>query len=270
MKNKNTIILFIISILFFSLSLLGVYVFALEGNPGHSADYIGSGSFGSKVPGDSGNYLFNNGGNVLIGSRPPRISTRTGRLVITDMNPASGEIGLGGGYYHDMWVDPGTDEDFWITYGGCAGCKPGMSEAEILAESKKEDLVVNWNPFGSTKPEGNYNRLKLNLISGDLWIGGVLKEEGSSIKKKKNLEIYKGNFLNRIKKINSYLFHFKTQDENEKKHFGYMLEDLPSEVLTEDGAIDSLAYNGMLLKLIQEQQKEIETLKREVQKLKRK
>lgn len=63
MSKKNTIILFTLSVLFFSLSLVGVYVYGAVSGVFHTPDEIKPGSF------QNGNYTFP--GNVGIGTTSP-------------------------------------------------------------------------------------------------------------------------------------------------------------------------------------------------------
>lgn len=338
MSKKNVIILFAFSILFFSLSLVGVYIYGQTTIVWHSADEITPGTFqigDYKFPGSSrvsigtndfpnklnvvsdeggeftsfqtsntgnswvriqngvtgmnlgiGNitphpyiwswsnlfFIGNDGnptlfvdgmgnGNVYVGTVFP---SRQAKLVVRDNYSGCGEVGLGGGVNYDMWVDPGTEEDFWITYAGCADD----------AACHIEDLVFNFNPHGT-----NYHAMSLNMLSGNLWLKGGLNADWvvqrSSIRYKKNLEKSNISFLDRVKNIQPYFYNFKSEQTNDKKHFGYLAEDLPKEILAKDGNVDMMAYNGMLLKLIQEQQellekqqREIKILQKEIQRLK--
>jgi hypothetical protein len=80
----------------------------------------------------------------------------------------------------------------------------------------------------------------------------------SSIQFKKDLHPYTGNLLDKVSKLQPYLYHFKTESGKDQKHFGYIVEDLPKEVTVNGKFVDSNSYQGMLLRLIQELNEKIE------------
>jgi hypothetical protein len=97
----------------------------------------------------------------------------------------------------------------------------------------------------------------------------------SSIEYKTGLERYDGNFLDRVEDMPAYLYDLKNYSEISKKHFGYLAEDLPNEVISDDGkGVDLLSYNAMLLHLVQELNQKLEaqheTHQEEIQQLQEK
>jgi len=179
-------------------------------------------------------------GYVGIGTRSP-----SSRLTVVSPDSRVGTIGIGGGYNYDISYNGGDEADFLFTY---TGNHPNGA------------TVFTYNPSGTR------NELMKIYNNGNVWVKGTVTAS-SSIKHKKNLENYNGQFLNKIKNLQPYLYNLKTEKDSSKKHFGYLSENLPKEILTEDGDVDMMAYNGMLLRLIQEQQQEIENQQKEIEKL---
>ncbi len=201
---------------------------------------------------------------IYMGDGNPITVKTRGNFFVESANINVGSMGFGGHPARgttnfDAWIDPGEEQDFVFTYAGCAD----------EAACQNEDFIFNFNPHGT-----NYHTLTINMVSGNMWLKGGLNADfvvqRSSVDYKKNLERYNGSFLKRVKNIQPYLYNFKKEGKTSKKHFGYLAEDLPKEVLSESGKeIDLNAYSAMLLKLIQEQQEEIDTLKKEIEKLKK-
>lgn len=93
--------------------------------------------------------------------------------------------------------------------------------------------------------------------------------------KKKNITKFNGNALNIIENGELYTYNYKVEDDKTKEHIGFVIGDLggkyktPKEVISNDGkGIDTYAMLSILWKAIQEQQEQIEELKKEINKLK--
>ena len=111
--------------------------------------------------------------------------------------------------------------------------------------------------------------ISLNALDG--LIECVRLVQTSKAESKKNFEKLE-NALDIIKNVDIYKYNYKDEENNTKKHIGFVIGENfnYSEELTStnnDGAeIYSLA--SVCLQAIKEQQKEIETLKNEIKKIK--
>lgn len=89
---------------------------------------------------------------------------------------------------------------------------------------------------------------------------------------KKNINKLNINALDLIKNSDVYEFHYKEEKDEDKKHVGFVIGDgynTPKEFISNDGnGIDTANVVGILVKAIQEQQVEIENLKKEMEELK--
>lgn len=89
---------------------------------------------------------------------------------------------------------------------------------------------------------------------------------------KKNIEKYNINAIDIIKNSDIYTFNYKYEDEKTKKHIGFVIGEkykTPEEVISQKGdSINSYSMVSILWKAVQEQQEEIEKLKKEINKLK--
>jgi hypothetical protein len=86
---------------------------------------------------------------------------------------------------------------------------------------------------------------------------------------KKNIEKYTGNALEAIKNIDIYKYNFKNEDDKNKKHLGFVIGDeyKYSEEVTsnENNGVDLYSFVSLCCKAIQEQQAEIEELKKRLE-----
>ena len=93
----------------------------------------------------------------------------------------------------------------------------------------------------------------------------------SQEKYKKNFEKLE-NALEIIKNTNIYKYNLKTQDDNEKKHIGFVIGDnykYSKEITSEkNDGVDIYSMVSVCFKAIQEQQEQIEILKQEIKELK--
>ena len=97
----------------------------------------------------------------------------------------------------------------------------------------------------------------------------------SRVEDKKNFELY-DNALNEIKKIDIYKYNLKFEEDNDKKHLGFIIGkeyNYSSEItaIDEDGkeiGVDNYSMTSLCLQAIKEQQEIIEQLKKEISLLK--
>ena len=89
---------------------------------------------------------------------------------------------------------------------------------------------------------------------------------------KKNIEKVDYRVLDKILKTGIYKYHYKKQDENTKKHIGFIIGEnynVPDEILSNDNQnVDLYSAITYLWKGVQEQQELIEQLQNEIQELK--
>lgn len=96
---------------------------------------------------------------------------------------------------------------------------------------------------------------------------------------KKNFEKFKDNALDIIKDIDIYKYNLKFEEDNDKKHIGFVIGDkykYSKEVTSKNNdGVDLYSFISVCCKAIQEQQemiekqqKEIDTLKKEIKKIK--
>ena len=89
---------------------------------------------------------------------------------------------------------------------------------------------------------------------------------------KKNFEKMQNNALNIIRNIDIYKYNLKNEKDTDKKHIGFVIGDnykYSKEVTSLDNTgVDTYSFVSLCCKAIQEQQKQIELLQEEINKLK--
>lgn len=89
---------------------------------------------------------------------------------------------------------------------------------------------------------------------------------------KKNIKESNINALELIKRAKIYEYNLKTEKDEDKKHMGFVIGDkyeTPKEVIAQSGeGIDTYTMSSIMWKAIQEQQKMIEDLQKEIKLLK--
>lgn len=97
-------------------------------------------------------------------------------------------------------------------------------------------------------------------------------QKSSLAEKKKNIKLFNKNAIELVKNTDIYEYNYKTEPNKTKKDIGAVIgEDYkcPNEILSNDNKSVNLASMlGVAYKAIQEQQEEIEELKKEIEKLK--
>lgn len=111
----------------------------------------------------------------------------------------------------------------------------------------------------------------ISMTGGDGHIDCVSLTQTSEEKNKKNFEKL-NNALNIIKNMDIYKYNLKTESDINKKHIGFVIgEDFKysKEVTSENNdSVDLYSFISVCCKAIQEQQVEIEKLKKEMEELK--
>lgn len=92
---------------------------------------------------------------------------------------------------------------------------------------------------------------------------------------KKNIKKYDANATNIVKSSQLYTYNFKSEDDKDKKHIGFVIGDeggdysTPEEVISADKeGINGYDMTSILWKAVQEQQETIENLQKEIELLK--
>ena len=188
---------------------------------------------------------------------------------------------------------------FYI-YGNDASIK--MTNQQIIMERENDngdltidlgtDHISNIYLDGSINQQSLYNHARIGTSGISYSIGNSVKFEVSSStgkvfvrdgeyiswnqysleEMKKNIKKYEINALDLIKKSDVYEFHYKIEKDEEKKHIGFIIGkeyNTPEEFLSNTKeSIDTSSLIGILVKAIQEQQVEIENLRKEMEELK--
>ena len=111
----------------------------------------------------------------------------------------------------------------------------------------------------------NLNRLNIHIndvyiVQGIVHANNFLYD--SMENKKKNINIFKENALEILRNIDIYEYNFKHEDNNEKKHIGFIIGDkykYTKKVTGKDNTgVDNYSYTSLCVKAIQEQQEIIE------------
>lgn len=91
-------------------------------------------------------------------------------------------------------------------------------------------------------------------------------------RQKKNFEKLQDNALETIKGIDIYKYNLKNEKDTDKKHIGFVIGDnynYSKEVTSLDNqGVDIYAFTSLCCKAIQEQQEQIEELKKEIKEMK--
>ena len=107
------------------------------------------------------------------------------------------------------------------------------------------------------------------IVEGNLRVRGEVIQ-GSFEEIKKNIKLYDKSALEQVINSDIYTYNLKTEKDTDKKHIGLVIGDkykTPDEIITNDG-ISPYSMVSLLWKAVQEQQQQIENLKKEINKLK--
>lgn len=108
------------------------------------------------------------------------------------------------------------------------------------------------------------------VVQGNMHALNFLHDSLESLKK--NIQPFTDNALDIIRNIDIYEYNFKCEKDTAKKHIGFVIGDKYNYSKRITGAdntgADSYAFASLCCKAIQEQQEQIEELKKEIEKLK--
>ena len=115
------------------------------------------------------------------------------------------------------------------------------------------------------------NEQLIEIVSDTGKITCVSLTQTSLKESKKNFEKYSGA-LNEIKKIDIYKYNLKDENDNDKKHLGFVIGDdfNYSQLVTspQNNGVDNYSFTSLCLQAIKEQQKVIENMQKQIDKLK--
>lgn len=221
--------------------------------------------------------VYNRQGSGLIGFRGS-----TGNITCHDLD--TDEINLRSGYLR--WVNAVSD---WATIR--AGAYGGASDEGYLniatGDNGNEEIIVTQNTGAYNTPT-EVRRATLLSDTGNTRFPGRVAAVGfdntSSRKVKKNIDDISLDEAEKILQLRPVKFDFKSVDTDNQDERGFIaeeVEDIYPNLISEEQGVEgepgfvpkSLNYIGMipyLVKMIQQQQEEIDNLKCELNKLSRK
>ena len=205
--------------------------------------------------------------NVAIQSNNFNVD-KYGNVVITDTgasNNASLKIQHGNeklNLFSDMVVFQGGDGNVQITNDGA-----------ILSEDDENGTTsIYGSHFNVSNGDGTGTFFVSPNYTYVLDLRYVHMQQFSLEKLKKNIEKSNVKALDIIKKARIYEYNLKTEEDTDKKHIGFIIGDkyeTPKELISQDGqGIDTYTMSSIMWKAIQEQQKMIEDLQKEIKLLK--
>lgn len=148
---------------------------------------------------------------------------------------------------------------------------PYIEVGDVL-ETNVSVKIWNGNVVAYDYTGTSYPRIRTETIDGYAELLGpncrAFAFENISLEdKKKNFEKL-DNAINILNKGDIYTYNWKTEDDNDEKHFGFVIGDkykTPKEVLSKNKeAIDQYAMVSILWQVCKEQQKEINELKEKI------
>ena len=201
-----------------------------------------------------GNVLWvQHGGNVGIGTTAP-----SGKLSVY-MGSFWGSVHIGGNNA-DLWFDGGSDSVFWISNMGAQTGRTSITYrgTELFTVANNGNVGIGtWNPA-----------YKLEVVGS---VGADAYYYRSDITLKENIERIE-NALEKVLKLEGVTFSWKEDDQKSIGLIAQEVEKIFPELVKEDGkGIKSIDYGrlvAVLIEAIKEQQKEIDSLKKEIENLK--
>lgn len=198
----------------------------------------------------------------------------SGNVSSNNINVTGGKIRLVGGTMDDPNFSVEQDDiKTFIT--------PDSITVYSLNSGKEISMGLNQIPIFRVQGDNTsfylYDNLnQINMFYNNAYLSGVWHAQNylndSLESKKKNISKFNEKALDIINNSDIYNYHFKTDDDNSKKHVGLIIGEnynTPKEITsnTNDG-IDLYSMTSVAWKAIQEQQKQIEELNTKFLKLK--
>ena len=159
---------------------------------------------------------------------------------------------LGGGYYPTTFFITNATRDSEINDYGVQGSLGSY----------------NTNPY--LEVFNNINNQRTIIYPNRIVANGTTYNSKESIKK--NIKLYDKRALELIKNSEIYEYNYKSEKDTDKKHIGFVIADeggnykTPEEVMSaERDGIEQYNMTSILWKAVQEQQKEIEELKKRLE-----
>jgi hypothetical protein len=154
---------------------------------------------------------------------------------------------------------------------------------EVMGDLIRQTTAIITSGIRQTGGTGVYrsdwpNGWDGGLATWDINAAGIhydVLQRRSDISLKKDIEYLNSDILNKILNLKPISFHWKNQNHNEKKHFGFIAQEVekifPELVMSDNEGKKNLNYEEiipLLVKSIQEQQKIIDKLQTEIKILK--
>ena len=197
---------------------------------------------------------------ISLGSGSTFKVTNNGQVNASNLNITGGSISLNSPDYNSGIRT--TDGTNWsVMYNG------GIQTTGSVASGNGNAQTVIGNGTGSYQKGGS----DYTIINGGT-IEAISYTYHSLENIKKNIKKYNKKALNIVKNSDIYEYNYKSENDKHKKHVGFIIGEkykTPKEILSEDEkTIDSYSTISILWKALQEQQEQIEQLKKEIKILK--
>lgn len=230
--------------------------------------------------GDSGSTIQLSADNIdLTGYITASDLSGTGTTTINGSNITTGQINcdlLNGGTINGQKFKGSTNESVVLQIGtDSSGTMANNNSMELIYNNDNSKLLGIYGKFWNTQNLKTVyfssSTTRFTFLDG---IVSAVRFDSSSLEEiKKNFEKLPSG-LDIIKDIDIYKYHYKIQSDDEKKNIGLVIGDnykYSKEITNEDNSsVNLYSFVSVCCKAIQEQQKEIEELKSQIEKLSKK
>ena len=150
------------------------------------------------------------------------------------------------------------------------GYDGGKFNKVVLTENTTTEVYATPSYINMYANREENPTISLNSETGEITC--VSLTQTSQEKNKKNFELYKDSALKEIKNIDIYKYNLIGEEDTDKKHLGFVIGDkykYSKEITNNDNTgVDNYSFTSLLCKAIQEQQEQIDELKKEIKSLK--